>query len=176
MNWLKYFHSMMVALFLFPNASAAVYQIPVASQLDRGWYDAIGNASPTNSEFGFGGNYTVGVTHTEVRNFFIFQVPTLHPSETILRADFVIYCTPIEDGGYVSPDTNETFVLHSIDRTSIETLRVRDTNAASITVFEDLGDGIPFNTPAEFTPASADTEVTIPLNRDFLALLTNSLG
>lgn len=176
MNWLNYFFSFLVALCLFPHAPAAVYHIPVASQVDRGWYDAIGNASPTNSEFGFGGNYTVGMTETEVRNFFIFKIPTFHPFETIQRADFVIYTTPAEDGGYVSPDTNETFVLHSIDRTSIETLRARDTNAASTYVFDDLGDGTPFNSPAVFTPASQDTEVIIPLNTAFLTLLTNRIG
>ena len=176
MNGLKYFLSILSAILFFSNAPAAVYQIPVASQLDRGWYDALGNASPTNSEFGFGGNYTVGRTEAEVRNFFVFQIPTLHASEKILRADFVIYCTPSEDGGYVSPDTNETFILHSIDRTSIETLRARDTNSASTNVFEDLGDGTPFNTPAIFTPASQDTEVTIPLNEAFLTLLSNRLG
>jgi hypothetical protein len=176
MNGLKYFLSILGAIFFFPNVPAAVHEIPVASQLDRGWYDALGNASPTNSEFGFGGNYTVGRTETEVRNFFVFQIPTLPAAEKIVRADFVIYCTPSEDGGYVSPDTNETFVLHSIDRTAIETLRARDTNAASTNVFEDLGDGTAFNTPATFTPDSQDTEVTIPLNEAFLALLTNHFG
>ena len=176
MNRLKYFLGMLGAIFVLSNVHAAVYQIPVASQLDRGWYDALGNASPTNSEFGFGGNYTVGRTETEVRNFFVFQIPTLPASEIIQRVDFVIYTTLTEDGGYVSPDTNETFVLHSIDRTSIATLRARDTNAANTNIFEDLGDGIPFNSPAIFTPESPGTEVTIPLNHDFLTLLTNSFG
>jgi hypothetical protein len=176
MNGLKHFLSILSALFFFSDASAALYEIPVSSQLDRGWYDALGNASPTNSEFGFGGNYTVGKTETEVRNFFIFEIPVLPASEIIQRADFVIFCTSMEDGGYVSPDPTESFVLHSIDRTSIETLRIRDTNTANIPVFDDLGDGVAFNTPAIFTPASQDTEVTIPLNDAFLALLTNRLG
>src|SRR5690349_16185436 len=125
MNGLKHLLSILGALIFYSNTSAALYEIPVASQLDRGWYDALGHASPTNSEFGFGGNYTVGKTETEVRNFFIFEVPYFPASEVIQRADFVIFCTSMEDGGYVSPDPSESFVLHSIDRTSFETLRTR---------------------------------------------------
>lgn len=157
-----------------PVLEAATYFIPVTSQLDRGWYNAAGEAAPTNAAFGVGGNYTVGMTGTEVRNFFVFQIPQI--AEPIISAELVLYVTAPEDGGYVSPDGTETLVLYSLDYFSVDVLRRRDTNEASLAVFEDLGDGIAYSSPTIFTPMNQNSEVVIPLNDAFLNLVTNRFG
>lgn len=157
-----------------PVLEGATYYIPVASQLDRGWYNAVGEAAPTNAAFGVGGNYTVGMTGSEVRNFFIFQIPQI--AEPIIGAELVLYVTAPEDGGYVSPDGSETLVLYSLDYFSVDVLRRRDTNEANVAVYEDLGDGTPYSSPADFTPTNQNSEVAIPLNDAFLNAVTNRLG
>lgn len=157
-----------------PALRGGVYVIPVASELDRGWYNSAGEAAPTNTTFGVGGNYTVGMTGAEARNFFIFEIPTL--SEPVVRAELVLFVTAPEDGGYVSPDATETLVFYSVDQFSVELLRRRDTNEASVAVFEDLGDGTEYSLPTVLSATNQNSEVTIELNLDFLAALTNHFG
>ena len=161
-------------LLVASTLSAATYTIPITDQLDRGWYNSAGEAAPTNTAFGFGGNYTVGMTGTEARNFFIFDIPQI--AEPIIRAELVLYVTSPEDGGYVSPDPTESLTLYSLDNFSVDVLRRRDTNEASVAIFEDLGDGTAFSDPAIFTPTNQNSEVSIPLNSAFLSTITNNLG
>jgi hypothetical protein len=168
------FLTLCAAFPLIPQITAGTYVIPIASELDRGWYNSAGDAAPTNTTFGVGGNYTVGMADSEARNFFIFEIPQI--TETIVRAELILYVTSPEDGGYASPDPEETLVFYSLDQFPVDVLRRRDTNEASVAIFEDLGNGVPYSDPLSVTATNQNADLIIPLNSYFLSVLTNHLG
>ena len=129
--------------------------------VDSGWYDAAGNHIPENDNYYCGD----GVGSAPLRNWFVFNIPTL--TQSVASASLQI------NTFYLNlPDNTETYELRHV-ATPVLNLRAGGTGLTGI--YDDLGDGPIFGSRT-FLIQDAYQYVTISLNSNFLSRLTASAG
>jgi hypothetical protein len=151
-------------------ALAAPAHADVINAIDSGWYNSAGMHVAQNN------NYIVGdASGTERRNFVVFDLTTV--TDEILSASLDLY-NPDDDlpalRGYVSPDPTESLALYEVT-TAVDDVRLSQTGAAGVAIFDDLGSGVVFG---ERSVSAADngTVVSIVINANGLAALNAARG